>query len=136
MRTVNTVLTYGRFDRWNQGHVQFLRSLALMGREVIVGCATDAHATALGFPCEASFLQRRSLLERCRYVTRVVPESSHAQKRTDIVNYNVCLLVMGAEHIGAMDHLQDIAQIRYLPRFTNSYPSARESVALQQAAAG
>jgi len=135
MRLVNTVLTYGRFDGWNQGHVQFLRNLSLLGREVIVGCATDFHAAAMGSPCETPYLQRRSLLERCRYVTRVVAETSTAQKRTDIVNYNVCLLVMGADHIGTMDDLRDLAQVRYIPSLSTYYgadahrPFARHATA-------
>ena len=121
MQPARTVLTYGRFDGWNQAHVAFLRQLAQMGREVIVGCATDAHAAAVGTPCRTPYAQRRALLERCRYVTRVVPETSPGQKRTDIVNYNVSLLVMGDDHRGSLDHLQDIAKVCYLPAFPEVY---------------
>ncbi|KIN65125.1 Glycerol-3-phosphate cytidylyltransferase [Sulfitobacter noctilucicola] len=101
-----------------QDHIRFLRDVSRMGTELIVGCTTDAHAQQNGADCEMSFDQRRALLESCRYVSRVIPETDIAQKRTDIVNYNVCALVMGTEHRGRLDTLQDVAQVLYLPRRT------------------
>lgn len=110
------VLTYGRFDLFHQGHVRFLRQLSLLGSELIVGCSTDALAARAGAPCQMPFAERRALLESCRFVDRVIAETSDDQKRTDIVNYNVCTLVMGAEHAGLLDNMQDIAQVLYLTR--------------------
>jgi glycerol-3-phosphate cytidylyltransferase len=110
------VLTYGCFDQFHQGHVQFLRRVAQMGDELIVGCATDEHANRIGLPCAQPYRQRRGLLERCRYVSRVIAETDEDQQRTDIVNYNASALVMGEEYTGLFNHLQDIAQIYYLPR--------------------
>lgn len=111
------VLTYGCFDQFDQRHVSFLRQAAQLGDELIVGCATDDYAAATGTPCLQAFAQRREVLEKCRFVARVIAKTSDQQKRTDIVNYNVSLLVMGAEDLGRFAHLQDIAQIRYLPAF-------------------
>ncbi|NNE53129.1 MAG: adenylyltransferase/cytidyltransferase family protein [Sulfitobacter sp.] len=110
------VLTYGRFDLFDQDHAQFLRSIRGLGDELIVGCASDTLARAQGTPCQMPFEARRAMLTHCRFVDRVIVQTSEAQKRTDIVNYNVSALVMGEEHLARFDHLSDIAEVRYLPR--------------------
>ncbi len=112
------ILTYGRFDLLHQDHIRFLRQISHMGSELIVGCATDDYAAALGEPCHMEYEARRALLESCRFVSRVFAETDADQKRTDIVNYNASALAMGTEHAGQLDDLQDIAQVLYLPRAT------------------
>ncbi|KIN60989.1 Glycerol-3-phosphate cytidylyltransferase [Sulfitobacter noctilucae] len=123
-RLPRTLLTYGRFDLFHQEHIGFLRKLSTLGTELIVGCTTDALAEASGCPCDMPFAARRAVLENCRFVSRVIAENDPAQKRTDIVNYNVSTLAMGAEHRGALDDLSDIAQVLYVPR-TSSRPTLR-----------
>ncbi|MCX7559860.1 adenylyltransferase/cytidyltransferase family protein [Sulfitobacter sp. F26204] len=110
------MLTYGRFDLFHQDHIRFLRQVSAMGHELIVGCATDEHARRSGYPCQMSYAERRAILQSCRFVSRVIPETSFDQKRTDIVNYNVSALVMGKNQRGHFDGLQDVAQVLYLPR--------------------
>jgi len=130
------ILTYGRFDLFHQGHVGFLRQASQLGGELIVGCATDDYAAALGQPCTMDYDARRALLESCRFVSRVIPHSNGDQKRTDIVNYNVCTLAMGMEHAGAMDDVQDIAQVLYLSRETLMPKDHRRLKPIQQIAFG
>ena len=110
------MLTYGRFDLFHQDHIRFLRQISAMGQELIVGCATDEHALKMGYPCQMPYDDRRAILESCRFVSRVIAETTFDQKRTDIVNYNVSTLVMGKSQQGQFDGLQDVAQILYLPR--------------------
>lgn len=110
------VLTYGRFDLFDQDHVRFLRDLSRLGNELIVGCATDDHARAQGRPCQMPYDARRAMLDHCRFVDHVIGLAAAAQIRTDIVNYNVATLAMGLEWRGQFDHLRDVAQVVYLPR--------------------
>ena len=110
------VLTYGTFDLFHYGHVRLLQRLAAMGSELIVGCSTDEFNAIKGKKSVMSFEQRRTILESCRYVSRVIPEETWDQKRTDIVNYNVSVFAMGDDWVGAFDDLSDIAQVVYLPR--------------------
>ena len=109
------VLTYGRFDQFNPCHSNFLRRLASMGDELIVGCTTDEFALSEGRPCAQEFDQRRGMLESCRFVSRVIAEETRDQKHTDIVNYNVAIFAMGTAWTGQFDHLRDITQVHYLP---------------------
>jgi len=110
------LLTYGRFDMFHQGHVQFLRQLSQMTDEIIIGCATDAFAQSTGRECYMPYAHRREVLESCRYVSRVIPQSAFGQERTDIVNYNVSTLAVGPKDRGRLDDLHDIALVLYMPR--------------------
>jgi glycerol-3-phosphate cytidylyltransferase len=110
------VLTYGTFDLFHHGHVRLLRRLAGLGDKLIVGVSTDEFNARKGKTATMSFEQRREIVESCRYVDRVIPESDWDQKRTDIVNYNVSLFAMGDDWAGKFDDLNDLAQVLYLPR--------------------
>lgn len=109
------LLTYGTFDGMTPAQGAILRQLCAMGTELIVGCTTDALALRLGLACRLPFEQRRALLEANRFVSRVIPEGSHDQRRTDIVNYNVCTLALPRVQAAQAADLNDIAQIIALP---------------------
>lgn len=114
------VLTYGRFDMFDQHHVNLLRQVSALGDELIVGCATDEFALIEGRPCLQLFDKRRAMLESCRFVSRVIAEETSEQKHTDIVNYNVSVFAMGAEWTGRFDDLRDITKVRYLKGHQNA----------------
>ena len=95
IRPATTVLTYGTFDLFHHGHVRLLQRLSQLGDELIVGCSTDEFNAVKGKRCVMPYGQRREILEACRYVARVIPEENWAQKRSDIVNYNVSIFAMG-----------------------------------------
>lgn len=109
------VLTYGTFDGMGAAHVRFLRRLSLMGERLIVGLATDALAQARGETLTLPFDARLEVLEACKYVDRVIVETSPEQMRADIVNYNISLLALSDRAAGAFDHLMDVAQVIYVP---------------------
>lgn len=111
-----TVLTYGSFDLFHQGHARLLQRLSMLGSELIVGCSTDAYNDAMGLPAITPFAQRRLMLESCRFVSRVIAEQEWEQKYTDIINYNVSVFAMGDDWTGQFDHFEDITQVVYVPR--------------------
>jgi len=80
------VLTYGSFDLFHQGHARLLQRLSMMGSELIVGCSTDAYNEQMGVPAVTPYAQRRLMLESCR------------------------------DWRGQFDHLNDVAQVVYVPR--------------------
>lgn len=109
-----TVLSYGTFDGLGPADVRHLAALSRMGHEVIIGCATDTYCAAIGQQPQMPYAARRALLESCRYVSRVIAQECASQMHTDIVNYNVDALAMGAEFTGLLDHLRDLTQVVYL----------------------
>jgi glycerol-3-phosphate cytidylyltransferase len=115
-RTPITVLTYGTFDLFHHGHVRLLQRLSQLGDELIVGCSTDEFNDIKGKRCVMPFSQRREVLEACRYVSRVIPEETWEQKRSDIVNHNVSVFAMGDDWTGHFDDLGDLTRVLYLPR--------------------
>ncbi len=118
-----TVLTYGSFDLFNQVHVRLLQRLSQLGDSLIVGCSTDAFNDIQGKRCAMPFSQRRDILESCRYVTRVIPETSYDQKRSDIVNHNVSVFAMSSEWAGQFDDLGDLTRVVYLPQSPDLLPA-------------
>ena len=110
------VLSYGAFDLLTPAHAHTLSALSKLGSEVIIGCASDAFCRAQGFVTRMCFEDRRALLEKCRFVDRVIAQVSLDQMRTDIVNYNVSVIAMGAQHQGQLDNLRDVTQVHYLPQ--------------------
>ncbi len=130
-----TILTYGTFDLFHYGHVRLLQRLATMGSELIVGCSTDEFNALKGKSCVMPYEQRRLILESCRYVSRVIPETTWEQKRSDIVNYNVSVFAIGDDWTGHFDDLRDVAEVLYLPRTENvSTTELKAQIAARKAA--
>ncbi|ASM72427.1 MULTISPECIES: adenylyltransferase/cytidyltransferase family protein [Roseobacteraceae] len=115
-RPATTVLTCGTFDLYHHGHVRLLQRLSEPGDELIVGCSTDQFNDIKGKRCVMPFFQRREILEACRCVSRVIPEETWEQKRSDIVNYNLSIFAMGDDWAGHFDDLRDLTRVIYLPR--------------------
>ncbi len=114
-----TVLTYGTFDLFHVGHVRLLRRLSQLGDRLIVGCSTDEFNAIKGKKTVVPFAQRKETLEACRYVTRVIPEMTWEQKRSDIIREGADIFAMGDDWAGHFDDLADLAQVVYLPRTEN-----------------
>ncbi|UWR24023.1 adenylyltransferase/cytidyltransferase family protein [Sulfitobacter sp. S190] len=108
------VLTYGTFDGLGPAQSDLLRQLSRLGTELIVGCSTDAFARSKGQTPIMPYADRRRLLESCRFVSRVIAEDDWNQKRTDIVNYDVCVFAMGSDWTGRFDDLGDVTEVRYI----------------------
>ena len=106
-----SVLTYGAFDTFGPDQIRFLQQLTRLGTDVIVGCRTDSFSAQCGLPCTRDFIDRRSMLESCRFVSKVITQDSFAQIRTDIVNHDICALIAAPKCAGPFEGLQDIAQI-------------------------
>ena len=119
------VLTYGTFDRFNADHVRFLRRAAHMGQRLIVGLASDEVLDVLRLKTHESYQDRRDMLTSCRYVDRVVTWSHTDQAHTDIVNYNVSLLVVDEPFGAIFNNLGDLAQVLHLTTTPTSTPVDR-----------
>ena len=110
-----TILTYGEFDGFHTGHADWLRQLARMGSDLVVGCQSEQFCQRAGRPALLGFAARRAVLERCRYVSRVIPLETWDQVRSDIVNYNVSVLALPAHLPLPVSGLDEIVQVLRLP---------------------
>lgn len=113
------IITYGTFDMLHYGHINLLKRAHDMGDYLIVALSTDE------FNWESkqkktyfSFEKRKKLLEAIRYVDLVIPEENWEQKETDIIKYDIDVLVMGDDWKGKFDYIakKTDAKVIYLER--------------------
>ena len=81
------IITYGTFDVLHYGHINFLKRAKALGDYLIVGLSTDEFNKIKKKESYYTYIQRKMILEACRYVDLVIPESNWEQKRNDIKRY-------------------------------------------------
>lgn len=92
-----TVYTGGSFDLFHSGHVAFLKRCAELG-SVTVSLNTDEFILAYkGKGLVMNYEERKSVLESCRYVDRVVPNIGGADSRLAIDLVKPDLIVIGSD---------------------------------------
>ncbi|MBP3398162.1 MAG: glycerol-3-phosphate cytidylyltransferase [Erysipelotrichaceae bacterium] len=110
------VITYGTFDLLHWGHVELLKRAKALGDYLIVALSTDEFNQIKGKKAYHNYDERKVMLEALRTVDLVIPEESWIQKRRDILEYHVDVLVMGDDWKGHFDELSDVCEVIYLPR--------------------
>ncbi len=110
------ILTYGTFDMFHIGHLKLLERLSKLGDELIVAVSTDEFNELKGKKTIIPYEQRAKIVESIKYVSKVVPENSWAQKVEDIKKYNVDIFSMGHDWEGKFDELKELCEVVYLPR--------------------
>lgn len=91
------VLTYGTFDLLHFGHIEILRRAKELGDYLIVAVSTDEFNEIKGKKAYHNYETRKKMLEAIRYVDLVIPENDWKQKRNDVIDYKVDVVVMGSE---------------------------------------
>ncbi|WP_435770504.1 adenylyltransferase/cytidyltransferase family protein [Nocardioides sp. SYSU DS0651] len=113
---MTTVLTYGTFDLFHIGHLRLIERLAAMGDRLVVGVSTDEFNAGKGKRSVVSYDDRAAIVGAIKGVDQVIPERSWDQKRSDILEHQVDVFVMGDDWAGKFDDLSDVCEVRYLPR--------------------
>lgn len=117
---MKTVITYGVFDLFHEGHVRLLERARQLGDRLIVGVTTNRYALERGKLCVVEPLEIR--MENVRAnpcVDEVIVEDHPGQKAEDILRFSVDVLVMGDDWLGKFDALKDLCEVVYLPRTPN-----------------
>lgn len=128
---MKTVITYGTFDLFHVGHVNLLKRARELGDRLVVAVSTDEfNLQEKNKTTIVPYEHRVKVLESCRYVDLVIPESSWSQKERDIVEYQIDTFVMGDDWEGKFDELKTLCNVVYLPRTKNI-----SSTAIKQAVA-
>ena len=114
---MKTVITYGVFDVFHEGHRRLLERAKALGDRLIVGVTTDAYAYRRGKLCVADPLEKRmENVRACPCVDRVIIEDHYGQKAEDIVRYGVDIFAIGDDWLGKFDALESLCRVVYLKR--------------------
>lgn len=113
---MKTVITYGTFDLFHVGHVRLLQRLRAHGDRLVVGLSSDSFNQIKGKKTVMPYQHRAEILESCRYVDKVFPETCWEQKREDIIREGASMFAMGDDWAGKFDDLSDLCEVMYLPR--------------------
>jgi glycerol-3-phosphate cytidylyltransferase len=128
---MKTVITYGTFDLFHVGHVNLLKRARELGDRLVVAVSTDEfNLQEKNKTTIVPYEHRVKVLESCRYVDLVIPESSWSQKERDILEYQIDTFIMGDDWEGKFDELKTLCNVVYLPRTKNI-----SSTAIKQAVA-
>ncbi|GIU36905.1 adenylyltransferase/cytidyltransferase family protein [Shewanella schlegeliana] len=113
---MKTIITYGTFDLFHYGHVRLFKRLKALGDKLIVAVSTDEFNALKGKAAFFSYFQRAEIVEACKYVDMVVPETHWNQKAKDICKYDVSIFGMGDDWKGEFDELSILCEVIYLDR--------------------
>lgn len=112
------ILTYGTYDLLHYGHIRLLKRAKELGDYLIVAVSTDEFNEIKGKKAYHNYETRKKMLEAIRYVDLVIPEKTWEQKKEDVLNYHVDVVVMGSDWAGSdkFDYLKEYCEVVYLDR--------------------
>ena len=114
---MKTVITYGVFDLYHEGHENLLRRAKALGDKLIVGVTSNEFTRERGKLLLADSLDiRMNNVRNCPYVDEVILEDHYGQKVEDIMKYQADIFVIGDDWEGQFDYLKKWCEVVYLPR--------------------
>ncbi|AJC74259.1 glycerol-3-phosphate cytidiltransferase [Pseudothermotoga hypogea DSM 11164 = NBRC 106472] len=113
------VLTYGSFDLFHVGHLNFLQRAKTYGDYLIVGVATEAFNLQKGKISLFSYEERAKIVENIKCVDEVFPANSWEEKVKDIERYKPDVIVASEEWKEKYEPLKKLCGVEFLPRMAN-----------------
>lgn len=112
------ILTYGTFDLLHYGHINLLKRAKELGDYLVVALSTDEFNAIKGKKAYHSYETRKKMLEAIRYVDLVIPENNWEQKKQDVLDYKIDVVVMGSDWAGSdkFDYLKEYCDVVFLDR--------------------
>lgn len=111
-----TVITYGTFDMFHIGHINLFKRLKKLGNKLVVAVSTDEFNQGKNKHTLIPYEQRAEIVESCKYVDIVIPETCWEQKIEDVKKYNCDIFAMGHDWEGKFDFLKAYCDVVYLER--------------------
>ncbi|MCD8020089.1 MAG: adenylyltransferase/cytidyltransferase family protein [Clostridiales bacterium] len=114
------VITYGTFDLFHQGHYNILKRAKELGDYLIVGVTGDIYDLERGkLNVRDSLLTRIENVRKTGLADKIIVEEYMGQKISDVVKYDVDILVVGSDWYGKFDYLNRYCNVVYLERTKN-----------------
>jgi len=114
------VITYGTFDLFHQGHYNILKRAKAQGDYLIVGVTSESYDIERGkLNVRDSLLTRIENVRRTGFADEIIIEEYQGQKLSDILKYNIDVLVLGSDWRGRFDYLKKYCEVIYLERTKN-----------------
>lgn len=115
-----TVITYGSFDLFHEGHYRLLQRAKALGDYLIVGVTTESYDEYRGkLNIVDSLMERIDHVRSTGFADMIIIEENVGQKVQDIKKYNVDIFVVGSDWTGHFDYLKEYCQVVYLERTKN-----------------
>lgn len=112
-----TVITYGTYDLFHEGHRRLLERARELGDRLIVGVTSDAYDHVRGKLNVAQTLPDRiENVRRSGLADEIVVEEYDGQKIHDIEKLGVDVFAIGSDWLGKWEHLRDYCDVVYLER--------------------
>ncbi len=114
---MKTVITYGVFDLFHDGHRSLLERARALGDKLIVGVTTDQYAYQRGKMCLVDPIEKRiENVKKSGFADEIIIEDHHGQKVEDISRYHVDIFAIGDDWLGKFEYLENMCQVIYLKR--------------------
>lgn len=114
------VITYGTFDLFHVGHYNILKRAKEQGDYLIVGVTSENYDIERGkLNVKDSLLTRINNVKATGLADEIIIEEYQGQKISDVVKYNIDILVIGSDWRGKFDYLKKYCEVRYLERTKN-----------------
>ena len=112
------VLTYGTYDLLHYGHIRLLKRARELGDYLVVAISSDDFNAVKGKKSYHDYNVRKEMLEAIRYVDLVIPENSWEQKKDDVLDNKIDIVVMGSDWIDSdrFEYLREYCDVVYLDR--------------------
>ena len=114
---MKTVITYGTFDLFHEGHYNILKRAKEQGDYLIVGVTSENYDKLRGkLNVQQSLVERIENVKKSGFADKIIVEEYMGQKIEDIKKYNVDTFVIGSDWLGKFDYLKEYCEVVYLER--------------------
>lgn len=114
---MKTIITYGTFDLFHEGHFNILKRAKEQGDFLIVGVTSENYDKSRGkLNVQQSLVERIENVKKTGFADKIIVEEYFGQKIEDIKKYNVDTFVIGSDWEGKFDYLKEYCNVVYLER--------------------